>query len=128
MQERLKQELPQILQALQILSPTSFSWAGTAISTGDLQHEQPADPDEQKNLLIEHMVRQLYHHCYCRKFNRDVIYQPLVPKPNEDFVNDLSEANTTVERLDPGWHILRRLPTEHYFVQKNDFIRAVTPG
>src|ERR1700687_5023118 len=128
MQERLKQELPQILQALQILSPTSFSWAGTTVSVGDLQQEQPPDPDEQKDLLIEHLVRQLYHHCYCRKFKADLIYQPVVPEPNEDFVNALSEANTTVERLDPGGHVLRRLPAEYYLVQKNDFIRAVGPA
>ena len=128
MQDRLKQDLPQILHALQILSPTSFSWAGTTMSVGDRQQERPSDPDEQKNLLIEHLVRQLYHHCYCRKFKADLIYQPVVPEPNEDFVNDLSKANTTFERLDPGWHVLRRLPTDAYFVQKNDFIRAVTPG
>ena len=128
MQERLKQELPQILQVLQILSPTSFSWAGTTICIGEPQQKQPPHLDEQKNLLVEHLVRQLYHHCYCRPFKADAIYQPIVPEPDEEFVNALSEANTTVERLDPGWHVLRRLPTEHYFVQKNDLIRAVAPG
>lgn len=98
------------------------------MSVGELRQQQPPDLNEQKNPLVEHLVRQLYHHCYCRKFKGDVIYQPVVPEPDEDFVNALSEANTTVERLDPGWHVLRRLPTEHYLVQKNGFIRAVSPG
>lgn len=128
MQDRLNQELPQILQALQILSPTSFSWAGTTISVGELQQKQPPDLNEQKNRLVEHLVRQFYHHCYCRKFQVDQIYQPVVPEPDEDFVNALSEANTTVERLDPGWQILRRLPAEYYLVQKNDLLRAVALG
>lgn len=127
MQARLEKELPRILQALQILSPTSFSWAGRTISVVESRQQRPPDPNDQRNLMLEHLVRQLYHHCYCRKFNPDVSYQPIVLQPDEDFVNALSEANTTVERLDPGWHVLRRLPTEHYFVQKNDFIRAVAP-
>ncbi len=127
MREQLDQELLKIISALNVLSDSSFCFAGAILSLNGIDKETGSDP-ETRPPLIQHLMRQLYHHCYCRKFDGVFTYLPTAPIPNEEFVDALSAANTGTERLDRGWQIIRVLPTGHYIVQKGDFIRSVCEG
>ena len=127
MQEQLTQELLKILQSLEILSPTSFSFAKTAVSVADVSKQQSSDFIEEKH-LVDQLMGRLYFHCYCRKFEGVITDEWDNPTPDEDFVRQLSEANTTREHFDRGWSILYVLPTGHYIVQKNGLIRTVSEG
>ena len=127
MQKQLAGELLKIVRAVSILSPTSFSLAGKIFSADDPRPQRPPDSAEQK-LLAGHLGRQLYLHCYCRKFEGVVTDEPFYLAPDDDFVRVLSEANASREHLDQGWQVLRLLPTGHYIAHKNGFVRALAVG
>lgn len=123
MREELTAELLEIVRAVRILSPVSFSWAGKIISAG----QQPPETGEQ-NPLMQHLGRQLYLNCYSRRFSARVTTEQPSPKPDDDFVSELCEANTSREYADPGWLILRVLPADHLIVEKNGLIRLLAAG
>lgn len=127
MHEQLTGELLRIVRAVRILSLTSFSLAGEIFSAGDPRQHRPPYSDEHKP-LVNHLGRQLYLYCYCRKFEGLVTHQQFFLAADDDFVGKLSEANVSRERLDHGWRVLRGLPTGHCIAQKNGFIRMPAAG
>lgn len=116
MSEELTERLLKILRALKILSPASFSLGGTIF---DLE----AGEEES---LVEYLARNLYVHCYARKFDGVAIAAEHILQVDEQFVEQLSHANTGCERLDRGWTVSLVLPTGHCLVQKNGLVRAVS--
>ncbi len=125
MREQLSVELLEIVRAVKILSPRQFSLAGKIISAEETQATPEAT---EQNPLMQHLGRRLYLDCYSRKFAGRVTDEPLYPTPDERFMSELSEANTSREYLDPGWLILRSLPTGHFIVEKNGLIRLGAAG
>ena len=119
MSEELTQRLLQILQALKILSPRSFSLGGTIFSVEDVE-------ENEEEPLVECLARKLYVHCYSREFDGVAIATAYVPQVDEQFGEKLSHANTGCERLDRAWIVSLVLPTGHYLVQKNGLVRAVS--
>lgn len=126
MPEQLTEELLKIFRAVRILSPASASLAGKVISTGDPRQQQ-ADAQERKP-LVEHLARELYQQCYCRRFEGVLTKEPFFHTPDDGFVEGLSEANTSREYLDRGWQIVRLIPTGHYIAQKNGLARTLSAG
>jgi hypothetical protein len=115
----LKQQLLKIIRAVEIHSPTTFSLAGTLISSKSIRCSAGQNP------LVEALMRNLYFDCYCRPFKGRVTVQPRTPRPSQDFLSSLSAANTSSDYLNCGWLVHSVLPTGHCIVEKNGSVRTV---
>src|SRR4030095_12557317 len=125
MEKRLAEELQQIVRSIERLSATSLSFGGQVISYSDSDGE----PEGRSDLLVQQLGKLLYLHCYSRKFN-GAITQPstTAPTADEQFLEQLSAANSSREHMDRGWRILRQLPTGHYVAEKNGLTRLLFAG
>ncbi len=125
MEERLAEELQQIVRSIKRLSKTSLSFGGQVISCSDSDGE----PEGRSDLLVQQLGKLLYLHCYSRKFN-GAITQAVTTSPtaDEQFLEQLSAANSSREHMDRGWRILRQLPTGHYIAEKNGLTRLLFAG
>lgn len=116
MEEQLATELLQIVRAVKLLSPTTLSFAGTI-------------SDVSENDLVQPLGRLLYLHCYSRRFSGSINEQvTTAPEADQQFLEQLSAANSSREYLDRGWHILRTLPTGHFVAEKNGLTRVLFAG
>ena len=126
MQAQLAQALSKILAAVSIQSPGSFWLGGQVITIDDSQRrEANAEAETESAPLVRQLVAHLYHRCYSRPFEEGVPGGPMRPQADDDFVQQLSAANTSRDRLSRGWQLLRLLPTEHYIAQKDGLVRIL---
>lgn len=123
MDQALTNDLLKIVRAVNMLSPTTLSFGGKVISV-----PETAGEDERRELLIQHLGRLLYLHCYSRKFTGELDEVTTKPIADESFVDQLSAANSSREYLDRGWRILRQLPTGHFVAEKNGLTRILFVG
>lgn len=68
MKEELLAELAKIVEAVNILSPTAFSFAGRVVPQYDPAMQQLQSLYPTQNPLITQLQQQLYGSCYCRRF------------------------------------------------------------
>ena len=128
MQEQLARELLLILRAVKILPPDSLSFAGQVSSVCEADLEGNGD-FPLRRAMVQHLGRQLYLYCYSRKFTGVISdVATTLPAADEQFLKELSSANTSREYLDRGWRILRQLPTGHYVAEKNGLTRILFTG
>jgi hypothetical protein len=127
MDVQLTQALLNILTAVHIQSPRSFSFGGHVITIGD-RRQPGADTQTEPDgaALVRNLLAQLYHRCYCRPLRNGLCDGPLHPVADDRFVAQLSEANAGHDRLSRGWTLLHRLPSGHYIAQKNGVVRVLT--
>jgi HopA1 effector protein family len=124
MQEQLVKDLLQIVRAVKILAPGSLSFAG---NTSSLREPEDATAVSRRSAMIQHLGRLLYLHCYSRSFNGPIADFPTT-STDEQFVNELSAANSSREYFNRGWQILSQLPTGHYIAGKNGMTRILFAG
>jgi hypothetical protein len=121
-------ELLRILCAVEIVSPTSFSFAGKIFSSHDPALSAWSTPPTQ-NPLVAKLVEQLYSSCYCKRFNGDrPADQVTWPPPDDTFLAELSAAHAGRERWDSGWQTHRLLPSGQIIAQKGGSTRLLWPG
>jgi hypothetical protein len=125
----IRSELIQILRLIEILSPHSFRFAGEPplqvappmMSLPGTAAAQPLPSDP----LVLGLQSVLYHRCYSHSPTE-------VPARNTaldaQLVTQLSWANKSRERWDPGWQIYQLGAGGQIFVIKGDRQRSAMPG
>lgn len=78
--------------------------------------------------MIQHLGRLLYLQCYCRRFTGEIDRREIQANPDNDFVRQLSAANSSREYLNRGWQIIRTLPTGHFVAEKDGLTRLLFAG
>ena len=124
MQEQLVKDLLQIVRTVKVLSPGSLTFAG---NTSSLPDPEDSAALTRRSAMIQHLGRLLYLHCYSRRFEGR-ISDFATTSVDEQFVNELSAANSSREYFDRGWQILSQLPTGHYIAGKNGLTRILFAG
>jgi hypothetical protein len=133
----LRRELLGIGRSLTITSPTSFVFAElpeisveqhsdlTASGAGN----QPAE-DRQRRALVETLSDVLYWNCYVQRFGGQSArsLEPVDVAPDAEFQRELSKANQSQSRWDPGWSVMRNGFDGEVSVRKGDCHRAPVPG
>ena len=124
MDDALKHQIDRIIRAVQILSDTSFSFAG--------QHHSQPEPDAHQSRyitqkrLLDQLQRQLYRQTFCRRFAENY---PRAPAPrdgqDEGLLQALSEANGSRGRWEQGWEIIRVEPSGQVLVEKQGRTRVL---
>ena len=128
MKDQLLAELAKIVQAVTILSPTSFSFADQVIPQSDLAMQQLQSLYPSQNPLITQLQQQLYSSCYCRRFTGHLLEEAPGMVEDGSFLQELSEANSSQERWDSGWQIYQTLPSGQILAHKYGIMRMVWPG
>jgi hypothetical protein len=123
MQEDLIQELTQVLAGVKILASDSLLFGGEV--TSPAIEQEPQDP---RMLMTLHLGRLLYLQCYCRRFTGEIDHREMLAITDPDFVKQLSGANNSREHLNPGWRVIRKLPTGHFVAEKNGLTRLLFAG
>ncbi len=123
MQEELIKELDLILAGVKILAPDSLLFGGELMSPAIEQ-----DPHDARMLMTTHLGSLLYLQCYCRRFTGEIDHREMLAITNPDFVKQLSDANNSREHLNPGWRVIKKLPTGHFVAEKNGLTRLLFAG
>jgi len=125
----IRSELIQILRLIEILSPTSFRFAGEPpIQVAPPMVPLPATAVAQAlpgEPLVVGIQSMLYHRCYSHR-TTDVL--AMNTAPDAQLVTQLAWANSSRERWDPGWQIYQLGTGGQIFVIKGDRQRAAMPG
>lgn len=129
MSSSIHQDLPRIFEAVEVLSPLSFSFAGgppiqlapgpPVQVPGQPPHPLPEDP------LIRGLQSVLYERSYCHR-----VGEPEPPTPAEDpqLLARLSQANLSRDRWDVGWQIFQVGANGQIFVLKGERQKSALPG
>ena len=120
MDEQLVKEVRRILAAIKIVVPDSLRFGGEATS--------PSQQEDARAAMIQHLGRLLYLQCYCRSFAGEIDKREIQSHPDDDFVKQLSAANSSREYLSRGWQIIRTLPSGHFVAEKNGLTRLLFAG
>jgi hypothetical protein len=123
----LAAELAPVIEAVSFSSDDAFVFAG--LPSNPLSPLPPATAqDSGLPPLLAQLQTFLYGYAYCRRFTGSVDTTPPAAAPPDGFSAELSRANATQERWDPGWLIAHQLPSGQFLAQKHGIYRAVWPG
>jgi hypothetical protein len=124
----LREELMRILDAVHILSPTSFTFAGKE-SNGlappmiGLQLDASAAP------LMNELTSELYQHCYSTRFKGKVeSSEPSFTPVDPACVERLTRANQSRERWEDGWKSVQGMPNGQVIASNGTLTRVLMPG
>ena len=127
MEEALVKELCRILSAVRILAPDSLLFAGE-ITSPSVDESSLQQAQDARFLMTQHLGRLLYLQCYCRRFTGEMDHREIISDADPVFVKRLSYANNSREHLNPGWRVIRKLPTGHFVAEKNGLTRLLFAG
>lgn len=133
MKEQLLQELKAIAATVNIKNGSTFTFNGEEYA---LQNQQPyyqnylpfnrfgenkpfPGSPHQDHQLINRLAQILYNECYCFPFGKPKAKQTPTDKPDEIFIQNLSQANQTRDDWDYGWTIYNTNTQGQAFAQKN---------
>lgn len=136
-EQELRGELRTIADALTITSPTSFVFAELSeisveghseLTAAGADHQ--STEDRQRRALVETLSDVLYWNCYVQRFGEQAArsLEPVDVAPDAEFQKDLSQANQSQSRWDPGWSVMRNGFDGEVSVRKGDCHRAPVPG
>lgn len=128
MLEPLTSELTLIFQNVIIHSPTSFSFAGQLVANTDSAAQPYLGSYPAANPLISQLQQHLYQHCFIRKFVGSALREWPAPSEQDNFLQELSQANQSRERWDTGWQIYRVEASGQVMAHKYGLLRALWPG
>jgi hypothetical protein len=124
----LRQELTRILDAVTILSPSSFTFCGQAASglappLVGLQLHSSAPP------LMNELTGQLYQHCFANRFTGQIVKSD-TPRPDSDgaWSERLARANQSRDRWEDGWQVLQSMPNGQLIARRGAITRMLSPG
>jgi len=106
----LRKELARIIDAVTVLSPASFTFAGQA-STGLAMPMMGLQMAPGTPPLMNELISQLYQHCFSNRFKGEIAKSDM-PRPDVDaqWVETLSRANQSRERWEDGWKVAHGMP------------------
>lgn len=122
----LKQELSRILQAVQLIPPSSFLFDGINFTSHVVM---PAGFGPEIQARVAQLQQCLYQNCFCLRFRpgRNAT-TPALLSQNGDLVPELSRANSTLPRWDNGWQLQKVLATGQIIASKDSLNRMFWPG
>lgn len=135
--QELQRELLRIAESLTITSPTSFVFSDLPEFDVEQHLDQtapradnPTEEDRQRRALVETLSDVLYWNCYVQRFGEQAArsLKPVDVAPDVEFQGELSHANQSQSRWDPGWSVLRNGYDGEVSVRKGDCHRAPVPG
>lgn len=121
----LREELAEIFGVLQIHSYAAFSYRGgeaipvIANNPQGLAHQAGHEP------LLEAIRNLLYGQCYVRDTGAESIQDP---RPGQNLLPLLAQANPTVDRWDPSWIIYQIASDGRIQAQKGERSRSALIG
>lgn len=128
MEAGLKDELLRIIDAVAILSPTVFSFAGKrstgiAIPMPGLQLSPGMPP------FMSELTGQLYDHCFSRRFSGQIAATETLQFENgAASIEALSRANDSRERWEDGWQVMQGMSNGQVLASRGGKVRALSPG
>ena len=136
MPAKLAAELAAAFGAFEILSPTSFSFAGeppvdaASAAARHLWAAPPAAAVEtgSEGLLSKAIQATLYDRCYAHRLGEARVESAGPHAEDSVFARSLAEANASRERWDPGWVVYQWGQNGQAFVRKGDRERIAMPG
>ena len=132
MKDRLKAQIKQIVEAVEVTSAESFMFAGRAFSLAANAQQPPPQAHgftgQQTHPLTSLLEQTFYQHCYTRTFEGRLRDEPFHAEREENLLPALSAANASRERWDAGWQIYQLLPTGQILAHKHGLTRALWPG
>src|SRR5215813_9179293 len=120
MEEELTKELRRILAAIKIVAPDSVRF-GAEVTSLSLQ-------GDARTSMVETLGQLLYLQCYSRRFSGEIDQREIALNADDSFVKRLSDANSSREYLNRGWHVIQKLPTGHFVAEKNGLTRVLFAG
>jgi len=108
--------LQRCVEAVTLLSPNSFSFAGNSREAADGE------------AMLKTLTETLYDQCYCREFDGSYRAFPPVAVDGGELSPVLTAANSTVARWEKGWVIDQLMPGGQYLATRNNRYRLVSPG
>jgi hypothetical protein len=124
----LDDELRGIVDAIVIVSPRSFTFAGRPSSGVAMPMPGLRLAPEMPPIFGE-LVGQLYQHCYSNRFtgtlkDRD----PVGGEIASEWFEKLSSANQSQARWEDGWQMQYGMPNGQVIAQRGALIRMLAPG
>jgi hypothetical protein len=122
------QELCQIIDAVDILSASAFSFAGArssgiAVPMIGMQLTPGMPP------LISELTGELYQHCFSRRFTGQIGRNKMAHGENDAaWVNTLSLANQSRERWEDAWQVMHSMPNGQLLAHRGGKTRMLSPG
>jgi HopA1 effector protein family len=126
-QDQLEQQLLPILAAIQMVSPECFVFAGQEVKVPALTVQAPSSPAPISPIIVR-LQEYLYQRCYCASLPHDPAVQQQPPSASEEFVRELSQANTSVSRWDANWRVTLVERTGKIWAEKGGVLRTFQPG
>lgn len=120
-------DINRIIDAVKIISPDSFSFAGKPF-TANAGISYQSNGSKASNPLVRSLTNVLYQYCYCKKFDGTYYESQVLTDNNGTFQAALSRANSSIERWDKDWIIEQILSTGQYVALKNGKYKLLYPG
>lgn len=122
----LQLRLDAMLDAVAILSPTSFRFAGGA--PFDVAPAEQQDPHAQADALAAALAPVLYRFCYARVFLGEPLPETLPSIPDASFLVKASRANGSRSHWDPNWRVWALGTNGSVLVRKGETYVDARPG
>jgi hypothetical protein len=125
---QLREELARIIDAVAIVSPSSFAFAGypssgLAMPLMGLQIAPGMPP------LMTELIGQLYQHSYSNRFTGQVVKTQMArPEIDAEWLETLSQANSSRERWEDGWQVAHTTPHGQAVARRGAINRILNPG
>jgi HopA1 effector protein family len=123
----LREELVRIIDAVEILSPSAFTFAGrssSGIATSmiglQLTHEMPP--------LTSELAGQLYQHCFSNRFTGQIAVDEMSAAIDSEALEPLSRANQSQERWEDGWRVVHSMLNGQVVANRGAVTRTLAPG
>lgn len=124
----LPAELARVIEAVAILSPTCFTFAGRPVELfGTAAYSSPG-PQRVQPPLVTQLQLHLYQYGFCRRFDGTLPDAAPAPAPDDDLLPQLSAHNAGRERWERGWQIVAVLPSGQVHAERGDISRLLWPG
>ena len=124
----LRDELVHILDAVAIVSPAAFTFAGNP--SGGLSMPMmgmqiaPGTPP-----LMAELTNQLYLHCFSNRFTGQIARtEPPRFEKDAAWVESLSRANHGRDRWEDGWRVMQGMPNGQVVAKRGAETRMLGPG
>lgn len=116
------------IEAVTLLTPTSFAWFGRPVGVLPAGVEQAMDAQSSREYLLHSLQLKLYVDCYCRGGAAPSVDEGhgLARRP-ESFVETLAAANTGRGSREPGWQVIS-VSEKQIVVQRNGLSLWIAPG
>jgi hypothetical protein len=125
--ERLEQLLHPILSEIRIVSPECFIFAGEQVDVAT-PASQVASSLTQDPPLVLRLQEYLYQRCYCVALHSKVAIQLQPAAGGEEFLGELSRANSSISRWDANWRVQTVENTGRVWAEKGGVLRVFQPG